>query len=108
MNKAKQQNYYTLLIFTAILAIPSSEIATSISHALTDSNKDQSNNEVSAELQLPLPKQPHIKASVVVDVADLAGRSSLSDSEKYDFYCNHFTPDIDYKFPRSEGGRSFL
>ena len=29
------------------------------------------------------------------------------ESEKYNFYCNHFTPDIDYKFP-CEGGRSFL
>ena len=27
--------------------------------------------------------------------------------EKYNFYCYHFTPDIDYKFP-SEGGRGFL
>ena len=31
----------------------------------------------------------------------------MTESEKYNFYCHHFTPDIDYKFPR-EGGRSFL
>ena len=31
----------------------------------------------------------------------------MTDSEKYNFYCNHFTPTVNYKFPR-EGGRSFL
>ena len=45
---------------------------------------------------------------VNIDVADLAKkRSSLTESKKYNFYCNHFTPDIDCKFPR-EGSRSFL
>ena len=42
--------------------------------------------------------------SAVVDVADLAKRSSSTD---YDFYCNHFTPNADYKLPR-EGSRRFL
>ena len=34
-------------------------------------------------------------------------RSSLTKHERYNFYCYHFTPDIDYKFP-GEGGRGFL
>ena len=72
----------------------------------TDSNSDQSDTE---DFQRPLSKQPRIEASVVnLDVADLARRrSSLTDSEKYDFYCDHFIPDINYKFPR-EGSRGFL
>ena len=44
---------------------------------------------------------------VNIDVADLARRSSLTESEKYNFYCNHFTPDIDYKFT-CESSHSFL
>ena len=31
----------------------------------------------------------------------------MTEHEKYNFYCYHFTPDIDYKFPR-EGGCGFL
>ena len=31
----------------------------------------------------------------------------MTEHEKYNFYCYHFTPDIDYKFPR-ESGRGFL
>ena len=48
------------------------------------------------------------KVSVVSkDIAGLAKRrSSLTEHEKYHFYCNKFTPDIDYKFPQKEG-RSF-
>ena len=63
---------------------------------------------------LPLtPKQPRIKqepeVSIVnIDVAYLAKtRSSLTDHENYNFYCYHFTPDIDYMSPR-EGCRGFL
>ena len=63
----------------------------------------------------PSPKQPcnepeesTVVTGVIVDVADLAKRrNALTDSEKYNFYCNHFTPTVNYKFPR-EGGRSFL
>ena len=61
------------------------------------------------------PKQPRIEpdestvvTGVNVDVADLAKRrNALTDSEKYNFYCNHFTPTVNYRFPR-EGGCSFL
>ena len=60
----------------------------------------------------PSPKQPHIepeKLTVVtgvnVDVADLA--NALTNSEKYKFYCNHFTPTVNYKFP-PEHGHNFL
>ena len=31
----------------------------------------------------------------------------MTEHEKYNFYGYHFTPEIDYKFPR-EGGRGFL
>ena len=31
----------------------------------------------------------------------------MTEHEKYNFYCYHFTPDIDYKSPH-EGGRGFL
>ena len=31
----------------------------------------------------------------------------MTEHEKYNFYCYHFTPDIDYKFPH-EGGHGFL
>ena len=63
----------------------------------------------------PSPKQPRIEpeestvvTGVNVDVAVLAKkRNALIDSEKYNFYCNHFTPTVNYKFP-CEGGRSFL
>ena len=35
-----------------------------------------------------------------IDVADVVKqRGSMSDSEKYNFYCNHFSPDDDFKFP---------
>ena len=89
-------------------SLPSLETATTsfVSCIPTDSNSDQSDTE---DFQRPLSKQPRIEASVVnLDVAHLARRrSSLTDSEKYDFYCDHFIPDIDYKFPR-EGGRGFL
>ena len=88
-------------------SLPSSETATSsVSCVPTDSNSDQSDTE---DFQPPLSKQPRTEVSVVnLDVADLARRrNSLTDSEKYDFYCDHFIPDIDYKFPH-EGGRGFL
>ena len=63
----------------------------------------------------PSPKQPHIEpeestvvTGVNVYIADLAKRrNALTDSEKYNFCCNHFTPFVNYKFPR-EGGCSFL
>ena len=43
-----------------------------------------------------------------IDVAYLAKRRSyLTEHEKYNFYCCHFTTDIDYKFPH-EGSRGFL
>ena len=31
----------------------------------------------------------------------------MTEHEKYNFYCYHFIPDIDYKFP-CDGGRGFL
>ncbi len=34
-------------------------------------------------------------------------RNSLTERDKYSFYCNRFTPDINYKFPR-DGSRGFL
>ena len=78
-----------------------------ISRFLSDSNSDQSDIEVSIDSLSLLPKQPHIEPAesiANIDVADLAKRRRcLTESEKY----NHFTPDIDYKFPR-ERGRSFL
>ena len=72
----------------------------------SDSVSDQSTDSLP-----PSPKQPRIEQEVSVvnvDVAYLAKRrSSLTEHEKYNFYYYHFTPDIDYKFPR-EGGRGFL
>ena len=61
---------------------------------------------------LPLsPKRPRIahleKSAVNTDVADMVKRrNALTDEDKYQFYCNHFSPDIDFKFPR-EKSRSF-
>ena len=41
------------------------------------------------------------------DVAVVAKRrSTLTETEKYNFYCNHFSPGVDFKFPR-EHSRSF-
>ena len=58
----------------------------------------------------PPPKQPRTDQGLVStlnDVADVAmKRSILTETEKYHFYCNHFTPGIDFKFPR-EHSRSF-
>ena len=57
----------------------------------------------------PPPKQPRIKepdqeVSVInIDVADVAKRrSTLNDRQKYNFFCNHFSPALEYKFPRKE------
>ena len=74
----------------------------------SDSEPDQSTDSLP-----PFPKKPHIEqepeVSVVnIDVAYLAKRkSSLTEHEKYNFYCFFFTPDIDYKFPH-EGVCGFL
>ena len=74
----------------------------------SDSESDQSTDSLP-----PSPKQSRIEqepeVSVVnIDVAYLVKRrSSLTECEKYNFYCYHFTPDIDYNFPH-EGGRGFL
>ena len=79
-----------------------------ISLIQSDSESDQSTDSLP-----PSPKQPHIEQEpevslVNIDVAYLVKRrSSLSKHEKYNFYCYHFTPDINYKFP-CEGGRGFL
>ena len=44
---------------------------------------------------------------VNIDLAYLAKRrGSLTEHEKYNFYCYHFSPDIDYKFTH-EGGCGF-
>ena len=62
----------------------------------SDSESDQSTDSLP-----PSPKQPRIErkpeVSVVnIDVAYLSKRrSSLTEHEKYSFYCYHFTPDID-------------
>ena len=87
--------------------IETSATSSPTSPLLPDSNPDL---DLSTDSLPPSPKQPRIEPEVSafnVDVADLAKRSSLTENEKYDFYCNHFTPDADYKFPR-EGSRSFL
>ena len=58
----------------------------------------------------PPPKQPRTDQGLVStlnNVADVAmKRSILTETKKYHFYCNHFTPGIDFKFPR-EHSRSF-
>ena len=64
---------------------------------------DQRDLKLSNDSLLPTLKQPHIEQqpelSVVnIEVADLARRSSLTEHEKYNFFSNHFTSDIDYKF----------
>ena len=63
----------------------------------SDSESDQNTDSLP-----PSPKQPRIekKLEVSVVIAYLAKRrSSLTEHEKYNFYCYNFTPDIDYKFP---------
>ena len=41
------------------------------------------------------------------DIAEIAKqRQSLNEREKYNFYCHHFTPDLDNKFPKDKS-RSF-
>ena len=65
----------------------------------SDSHSDLS------DLGSPVLKQPRIErepeaSAANIDVADVVKRrGSLSESEKYDFYCNHYTPDDDFKFP---------
>ncbi len=59
----------------------------------------------------PSPKQSRLEEKEVsifnIDVADVAERRSvLTETEKYDFYCNHVSPGQDYKFPRVNS-RSF-
>ena len=65
----------------------------------------------------PPPKQPRTDQGALNDdqepvlalynVADVAKRrSTLTEAEKYNFYCNHFYPGVDFKFPR-EHSRSF-
>ena len=59
----------------------------------------------------PSPKQPRTEqeseATVTEDVAEVVKRrATLTESEKYNFYYNHYTPGADFKFPR-EKSRSF-
>ena len=70
----------------------------------SDLKSDQRDLKLPTDSLLPSLKQPHIEqqpeVSVVnIEVADLARRSSLTEHEKYNFFCNHFTSDIDDKFP---------
>ena len=74
----------------------------------SNSESDQSSDSLPSS-----PKQPHIEQVPEVSVVNIVvaylakRRSSLTEHEKYNFYCYHFTPDIDYKFPH-EGGCGFL
>ena len=54
------------------------------------------------------PEEPVVTASGFnTDVADIAKRrNSLTEQEKYNFYCNHFIPEPDFKFPKDKS-RSF-
>ena len=78
-----------------------------------DALSDSSDYDHSPESFPPSPKQPRIEEeagytlAANVDVADVAKRrSTLTESEKYNFYENHFSPGQGYKFPR-EKSRSF-
>ena len=83
---------------------------------LSDSDCDPSDLPLSSDSLAPSPKQSRIEqesepepevSAVNTDVADVAKRGSvLTDREKNNFYCNHFSPDIDFKFPR-EKSRGF-
>ena len=90
-----------------------SEVETTSTSSILSFFQSDSESDQSTDSLPPSPKQPRIKqepeVSVVnIDVAYLAKRrSSLTEHEKYNFYCYHLTPDIDYKFPY-EGGRGFL
>ena len=90
---------------------PSASSSTASSTILSDLGSSE--NETSTSYSIPpSPKQPCIEpepeVSVVnIDIADLAKRrSSLTEHEKYHFYCHRFTPDINYKFS-GRGGRAF-
>ena len=90
-----------------------SEVETTSTSSIISLFQSDSESDQSTDSLPPSPKQPRIEqepeVSVVnTDVPYLAkGRSSLTEHEKYNFYCYHFTPDIDDKFPR-QGGHGFL
>lgn len=97
---------------TQSLEVETSATSVPTSSLLPGSDSDL---DLSTDSLPPSPKQPCIEpeestvvTGVSIDVADLAKRrNAWTDSEKYNFYCNQFTPTVDYKFPR-EGVHRFL
>ena len=91
--------------------LSSSDVATSdLPLSLSESDSDPSVLDLPSYSLPPSPNQPLIEqesepevSAVNTDVADMAKRrSTLTEREKYNFYCNHFSPDIDFKFPREK------
>ena len=77
----------------------SSEVTYYITLFQSDSESDQSTDSLPTSPKQPCIEQEPEVLVVNIDVAYLAKRrSSLTEHEKYNFYCYHFTPDIDYKF----------
>ncbi len=81
------------------------------SSSTTSSTSDQSDldsdgdPDFSSDIVPPSPKQPCVEPEDIspfsIDVADVAERRSvLTETEKYDFYINHASPGLYYKFPR--------
>ena len=82
-----------------------SEVETTATSSIISLFQSDSESDQSTDSLPPSPKQLHIEYEpevVNINVAYLAKtrRSSLTKHEKYNCYCYHFTPDIDYKFPR--------
>ena len=116
-NSYNKNNYAKTFACTHTVSEPlspsTSEVETTATSSIISLFQSNSESDQSTDSLPPSPKQPRIEQEpevlvVNIDVAYLAKRrSSLTENEKYNFYCYHFTPDIDYKFP-CEGGRGFL
>ena len=99
-NKNYEQKHLHVHIYSITVPESPSPSTTATSSIISlfqsDSESDQSTDSLP-----PSPKQPRIEqepeVSVVnIRVAHLAKRrSSLTEHEKYNFYCYHFTPNID-------------
>ena len=90
-----------------------SEVETTATSSIISLFQSDSESDQSTDSLPPSPKQPRIEQEPAVSVVNIGEaylakrRGSLTKHEKYNFYCYHFSLDIDYKFPR-EGDRGFL
>ena len=106
-NSYNKNNYEQKHLHTHTVIVPESPSSstsevetTATSSIISFFHQSDSESDHSSDFLPPSPKQPRIEwvpeVSVVRDVAYLAKRKrSLTEREKYNFYCYHFTSDID-------------